>query len=1119
MSRNASGTYTLPTGNPVVSGTDITVTWGNNTMNDIATEMTDSLSRSGKGGMLAPLTFVDGSVTVPGISWVSDANTGFYRIGADNMAMTAGGVQIVDYANNAFTFSGTTDTAATGPIFSIFRNSASPADADLIGDLRFDGEDSAGNKTTYASVSSQIDDVTNATEDGTLLVKTMTAGTLTTQLDISSALVNITPATTIAGLTTIASLKGTGAVTITDILDEDNMASNSATKLATQQSIKAYVDSSVGAYDTLSEVLANGNTSGSTDLVMISGQKITTNTIDETTSASGVTIDSVLVKDSTVKAGTLTIGAGSITDSSGAITFGNENLTTTGNLDANGVEFDSLSGTGAVAITDIKDEDNMASNSATMLATQQSIKSYVDAQVGTVDTLSEVLAIGNTTGGTDVSVSTDDKVQFRDAAIYINSSTDGQLDIVADTEIQIAATTIDINGAVALNGALTGITDITASGVITGGTVEATTDTAAGDNAAMGYTAAEGLILTGQGSSSDVTIKNDADATVMSIATGTTNTTFAGDVDIGGDADTGLTLVGANNLGIQTGGTTRFNVDSIGKAIFTNRMVGNDGSAALPAFGFTSDANTGMYRVGSDSLGFSTGSTNRLTIDSTGDATFSGDINFSGATPNIILDADNDRLVVSGGDATSSGANIIFYGDNHASNADKMIFRNSSTTALTINASQNATFAGDVIINAAVAQRSGFSNELQISGGAPTISLSDSGYSTHNHFISVDRQFFAIGRMDNGTGANPAEYLQFDATSNNATFAGEIRADYASANIIAEFGGTGETGQIGFSFTGTDVGGLDYAYNTRTTVGMRAWTPNSYPITIDAGGGSSSSNKIFFKTNTSTTALTISSTDTATFAGAISKASGSFKIPHPLPELNETHNLVHSFVESPRAENLYSGMATLVDGTASVNIDTHSGMTEGTFEALNTLLTHSSSNESGYSPVKCSVVNNVITINCQDATSTDKVYWEVRGERKDAHMLDTEWTDDEGHVIVEPEVPSAATGEVFTPAIEEVTTERQVMETVETGSYVNLAGETIVETEQRGVTTETTETVVQRQDIDGVSTEVEVEVTTQVPTMETVITTAAVEEIIHSTNVVQPDTLEDGQQWRETIDS
>ena len=111
-----------------------------------------------------------------------------------------------------------------------------------------------------------------------------------------------------------------------------------------------------------------------------------------------------------------------------------------------------MSGTGSVAITDILDQDNMSSNSATALATQQSIKAYVDAQVGTADTLSEILAIGNTTGGTDVAVSTDDKVQFRDAAIYINSSTDGQLDIVADTEIQIAATTIDINGAINASG-------------------------------------------------------------------------------------------------------------------------------------------------------------------------------------------------------------------------------------------------------------------------------------------------------------------------------------------------------------------------------------------------------------------------------------------------------------------------------------------------------------------------------------------------------------------------------------------------------------------------------------------------------------------------------------------
>jgi len=55
----------------------------------------------------------------------------------------------------------------------------------------------------------------------------------------------------------------------------------------------------------------------------------------------------------------------------------------------------------------------------------------------------------------DLLLTTTEKLQFRDTAIYINSSTDGQLDLVADTEIQIAATTIDINGAVDISGALT----------------------------------------------------------------------------------------------------------------------------------------------------------------------------------------------------------------------------------------------------------------------------------------------------------------------------------------------------------------------------------------------------------------------------------------------------------------------------------------------------------------------------------------------------------------------------------------------------------------------------------------------------------------------------------------
>jgi hypothetical protein len=68
------------------------------------------------------------------------------------------------------------------------------------------------------------------------------------------------------------------------------------------------------------------------------------------------------------------------------------------------------------------------------------------------------------------------------------------------------------------------------SGTIAGATMEPTGDTAAGDNAAIGFTSAEGLIITGQGSTGDVTIKNDADALVAHVPTGTTGVNFAGDV-------------------------------------------------------------------------------------------------------------------------------------------------------------------------------------------------------------------------------------------------------------------------------------------------------------------------------------------------------------------------------------------------------------------------------------------------------------------------------------------------------------------------------------------------------------------------------------------------------------
>lgn len=151
-----------------------------------------------------------------------------------------------------------------------------------------------------------------------------------------------------------------------------------------------------------------------------------------------------------------------------------------------------------------------------------------------------------------------------------------------------------------------------------------------------------------------------------------------------------------------------------------------------------------------------------------------------------------------------------------------------------------------------------------------------------------------------------------------------------------------------------------------------------------------------------TTALFHLTTSGATFSGSISKGSGSFKIDHPLPSKTDTHHLVHSFVEAPQADNIYRGSVDLVDGVATVNIDTEAGMTDGTFVLLNTNVQCFTSNESGWTAIKGSVSGNTLTITAQNNSCTDTISWMVVGERHDDHMKDTNWTDSNGKVIVEP---------------------------------------------------------------------------------------------------------------------
>ena len=252
-------------------------------------------------------------------------------------------------------------------------------------------------------------------------------------------------------------------------------------------------------------------------------------------------------------------------------------------------------------------------------------------------------------------------VQFRDSAINIGSPADGDLDINADDEIELNSTLIDINGNVEISGtaAITGIatftddiiigdgktigsaSDVDAitiasngqltltqqlngttgdfSGDVGAATFQPDGDTSAGDAAAIGYTAALGIIVTGQGSTNDITLVNDADATVLAVPTGTTNVdivgvataaTFEPDGDtaagdnaaIGYTAGEGLILTGQ---GSTTDVTIKNDADATVASIATGTTIfkiNDDIEVDGRAFGHVTTDNDGSFdlAVGND---------------------------------------------------------------------------------------------------------------------------------------------------------------------------------------------------------------------------------------------------------------------------------------------------------------------------------------------------------------------------------------------------------------------------------------------------------------------------------------------------------------------------------------
>lgn len=117
-------------------------------------------------------------------------------------------------ATNVAILQCTNDDGLAGPYLSMRRVSASPEVNDLLAELRFDGRDSGGNTTKYASVSAMIVDPTDASEDGDLRLSAMVAGTSTTIMRLSNGVVVGAPT---------GSFKGAGTLNAVGVYDDNTL--------------------------------------------------------------------------------------------------------------------------------------------------------------------------------------------------------------------------------------------------------------------------------------------------------------------------------------------------------------------------------------------------------------------------------------------------------------------------------------------------------------------------------------------------------------------------------------------------------------------------------------------------------------------------------------------------------------------------------------------------------------------------------------------------------------------------------------------------------------------------------------------------------------------------------
>ncbi len=170
----------------------------------------------------------------------------------------------------------------------------------------------------------------------------------------------------------------------------------------------------------------------------------------------------------------------------------------------------------------------------------------------------------------EVLMNSTEKLLFGDTGTYIHQSADGVLDLVSDTEIEINATTIDINGAVAMDGAITGATNITLSGELDAATLDIS-----GNADIDGTLEADAITINGTaiGSIYGVIAGSSSIVTTGALDSGSITSGF-GTIDTGSSTITTTGLISGGSLDIDN---VLINGTTIGHTDDTDLMTLADG--------------------------------------------------------------------------------------------------------------------------------------------------------------------------------------------------------------------------------------------------------------------------------------------------------------------------------------------------------------------------------------------------------------------------------------------------------------------------------------------------------------------------------------------------------------